>query len=46
MSDVSFGVGLFPTEPLPRMLNLVRLAEDAGFATAYVGDSQMIWREP
>lgn len=46
MSDVSFGVGLFPTEPLPRMLNLVRLAEDAGFATAYIGDSQMIWREP
>ena len=46
MSDEPFGVGLFPTEPLPRMLNLVKLAEDAGFATAYVGDSQMIWREP
>ncbi len=45
MNDVTYGVGLFPTEPLPRMLTLTKLAEDAGFSTAYVGDSQMIWRE-
>jgi 5,10-methylenetetrahydromethanopterin reductase len=46
MSDVAFGVGLFPTEPLSRMLTLIKLAEETGFSTAYIGDSQMIWREP
>ncbi len=46
MSGVKFGVGLFPTEPLPRMLELIKLAEDVGFTCAYIGDSQMIWREP
>jgi 5,10-methylenetetrahydromethanopterin reductase len=46
MSAVTFGVGLFPTEPLPRMLSLIKLSEEAGFSCAYVGDSQMIWREP
>jgi hypothetical protein len=28
------------------MVALVKLAEDLGFACAYIGDSQMIWREP
>jgi Luciferase-like monooxygenase len=46
MRGVKFGVGLFPIEPLRRMLTLIRLAEDAGFSCAYIGDSQMIWREP
>jgi len=46
MTGVKFGVGLFPIEPLPRMLTLVKLAEDLGFSCAYMGDSQMIWREP
>lgn len=46
MTGVKFGVGLFPIEPLPRMLTLVKLAEEAGFSCAYIGDSQMIWREP
>ena len=46
MSGVTFGVGLFPTEPLPRMVTLVKLAEALGFSCAYMGDSQMIWREP
>lgn len=46
MNNVTFGVGLFPTEPPSRMLELIKLAEDAGFSTAYIGDSQMIWREP
>jgi 5,10-methylenetetrahydromethanopterin reductase len=45
MSQVSFGVGLFPTEPLPRMLALTKLAEELGYSCAYIGDSQMIWRE-
>jgi 5,10-methylenetetrahydromethanopterin reductase len=46
MSAVTYGVGLFPIEPLPRMLTLTKLAEEAGFSCAYIGDSQMIWREP
>jgi 5,10-methylenetetrahydromethanopterin reductase len=46
MSAVTYGVGLFPIEPLPRMLTLTQLAEEAGFSCAYIGDSQMIWREP
>ena len=46
MSGVKFGVGLFPTEPLPRMLELIKLSEDVGFSCAYIGNSQMIWREP
>jgi 5,10-methylenetetrahydromethanopterin reductase len=46
MTDVKLGVGLFPIEPLPRMLTLVKLAEEVGFSCAYMGDSQMIWREP
>jgi 5,10-methylenetetrahydromethanopterin reductase len=46
MSGVKFGVGLFPIEPIPRMLALTKLAEDVGFSCAYIGDSQMIWREP
>lgn len=45
MRDTPFGVGIFPIEPLPRLVTLIKLAEDLGFATAYVGDSQMIWRE-
>ena len=46
MSGVKFGIGLFPTENLQRMLTLIKLAEDVGFSCAYIGDSQMIWREP
>src|SRR5919199_1325088 len=41
--DVS--LGLFPTEPPRRLLDLIRLAEELGYAAVYVGDSQMIWRE-
>src|ERR1700733_11087422 len=46
MSGVTYGIGLFPTENLQRMLTLIKLAEDVGFSCAYIGDSQMIWREP
>jgi len=45
MNRVTFGVGLFPTEPFKRMVTLVKLAEDLGYSCAYIGDSQMIWRE-
>jgi 5,10-methylenetetrahydromethanopterin reductase len=46
MNQVKFGVGLFPIEPIQRMLALIKLSEDVGFSCAYIGDSQMIWREP
>jgi len=42
---VRFGVGLFPTEPLPEMVRLARVAEELGFAHAWIGDSHLIWRE-
>jgi 5,10-methylenetetrahydromethanopterin reductase len=45
MRNVTFGVGLFPTESFQRMVSLIKLSEDLGFSCAYVGDSQMIWRE-
>ena len=45
MSGITFGVGLFPTESFQRMVALTKLAEDVGFSCAYIGDSQMIWRE-
>ena len=45
MTTVQLGLGLFPTEPSKRIVELTRLAEDLGFATVYIGDSQMIWRE-
>jgi len=45
VANVTFGLGLFPTESPRRMVELTKLAEDLGFACAYIGDSQMIWRE-
>jgi 5,10-methylenetetrahydromethanopterin reductase len=45
VANVSFGLGLFPTESPRRMVDLTRLAEDLGFGCVYLGDSQMIWRE-
>ncbi|MFQ5851947.1 MAG: LLM class flavin-dependent oxidoreductase [Candidatus Binatia bacterium] len=45
MSSLSFGVGLFPTEPLPKMANLAKLSEDLGFSHLWIGDSHLIWRE-
>jgi 5,10-methylenetetrahydromethanopterin reductase len=43
--QVMVSLGLFPTEAPGRIVELVRLAEELGYACAYVGDSQMIWRE-
>jgi len=45
MKNVKVGIGLFPTESFQRMVSLIKLSEDLGFSCAYVGDSQMIWRE-
>lgn len=45
MSRLSFGVGLFPTEPLPKMIRLAKLSEKLGFSHIWIGDSHLIWRE-
>jgi len=42
---VKLGVGLFGTEPVARMVELAQLAEELGFATAWIGDSQNLWRD-
>jgi hypothetical protein len=34
MTEVKFGVGLFPIEPLQRMLTLVKLSEELGYSCA------------
>ena len=44
-ADLGFGVGLFPTEPLPAMVELARLAERLGYGHVWIGDSHLIWRE-
>lgn len=45
MNRLTFGVGLFPTEPLPAMVRLTTLSEGLGFSHVWVGDSHLIWRE-
>ena len=45
MSDFEFGVGLFPTEPLPKMVHLAKVTEELGYSHIWVGDSHLIWRE-
>ena len=45
MSGFDFGVGLFPTEPLPKMIHLAKVTEDLGYSHIWVGDSHLIWRE-
>ena len=45
MSAYEFGVGLFPTEPLEKMIQLARVSEEVGFSHIWVGDSHLIWRE-
>jgi len=42
---MDFGVGLFPTEPLPKMIRLAKVTEELGFSHIWVGDSHLIWRE-
>jgi 5,10-methylenetetrahydromethanopterin reductase len=45
VSGPGLGVGLFPTEPLPAMVELARLAERLGYGHVWIGDSHLIWRE-
>ena len=45
MSQFEFGVGLFPTEPLQKMIHLAKVSEEVGFSHIWVGDSHLIWRE-
>lgn len=40
-----FSVGIYQTAPVPEVIRLTRLAEDLGFETAWLGDSQCLWRE-
>ncbi len=42
---MEFGVGLFPTEPLQKMIQLAKLSEDLGYSHVWIGDSHLIWRE-
>jgi 5,10-methylenetetrahydromethanopterin reductase len=45
VNTAELGVGLFGTEPVDRMVELTRLAEELGFASAWIGDSQNLWRD-
>jgi 5,10-methylenetetrahydromethanopterin reductase len=45
VSNFEFGVGLFPTEPLPKMVLLAKVTEELGYSHIWVGDSHLIWRE-
>ena len=45
MTRVSFGVGLFGTEPVAKLVSLAQLAESLGYETVWIGDSHLIWRE-
>src|SRR2546430_10073494 len=45
VSRLTFGAGLFPTDPLPAMVSLAKVSESLGFTHAWVGDSHLIWRE-
>lgn len=42
---MEYGVGLFPTESLGKMIQLAKLSEELGFSHVWVGDSHLIWRE-
>ncbi len=45
MGAFEFGAGLFPTEPLQKMIQLAKLSEELGSTHIWVGDSHLIWRE-
>jgi len=45
MSKLEMGLGLFPTEPPKQIVETVQLAEELGYTHAWIGDSQLIWRE-
>ena len=45
MSTLQYGVGMFPTEPMSRIIQHSKQAEDLGYSHIWVGDSHLIWRE-
>ena len=45
MSSLQYGVGMFPTESISRIIHLSKQAEDLGYSHIWVGDSHLIWRE-
>jgi 5,10-methylenetetrahydromethanopterin reductase len=45
VSEFEFGVGLFPTEPLQKMIHLAKASEEVGYSHIWIGDSHLIWRE-
>jgi 5,10-methylenetetrahydromethanopterin reductase len=45
VTQLTFGAGLFPIQPLRQMLDLVKMADDTGYTHVWMGDSQLIWRE-
>lgn len=42
---MEYGVGLFPTEALQKMIHLAKVSEELGYSHIWVGDSHLIWRE-
>lgn len=42
---LELGLGLFPTEPPARIVEVAREAETLGYSHIWMGDSQAIWRE-
>ncbi|MDE0213872.1 MAG: LLM class flavin-dependent oxidoreductase [Deltaproteobacteria bacterium] len=45
MSSLQYGVGMFPTESMSRIIHLSKQAEELGYSHIWVGDSHLIWRE-
>jgi 5,10-methylenetetrahydromethanopterin reductase len=45
MATLQLGLGLFPTEPPRRIVEIVQQAEEVGYSHVWFGDSQVIWRE-
>lgn len=42
---IELGLGLFPTEPAARIVELARMGEGLGYHALWFGDSHLIWRE-
>jgi 5,10-methylenetetrahydromethanopterin reductase len=42
---MEYGMGLFPTESLQKMIHLAKVTEETGYSHIWVGDSHLIWRE-
>lgn len=42
---LTLGLGIFGYVPAPEILRIVRLADELGVRNAWIGDSQLLWRE-